>query len=84
MWWGRRIQQCRGRQCRKRDLYQQCLFTVTTPSDPTGTTFDGGVGGGTGWLMVVVPVDPSTTVDLEMTIYDVSDGSGDSAVLIDN
>ena len=60
------------------------LFTVTTPSDLTGTTFDGGVGGGTGWLMVVVPVDPSTTVDLEMTIYDVSDGSYDSAVLIDN
>jgi MYXO-CTERM domain-containing protein len=60
------------------------LFTVVHPSDLTGTTFDGGLGGGTGWLMVVVPVDPGDTIDLEMTIYDRSDGSYDSAVLIDD
>lgn len=59
------------------------LFTVVSSVDLMGTGFDG-VGGGTGWLSIVVPVDPGDTVNLEMYIYDRSDGVYDSAVILDN
>lgn len=59
------------------------LFTVTKSSELTGTGYDGNVGGGTGWLTVVVPVDPGDTIELELTVYDVSDGIYDSTVVLD-
>ena len=59
------------------------LFAVTNPADLAGTGFEV-VGGGTGWLSVVVPVDPSTTITLDLTVYDVADGILDSAVAIDD
>lgn len=60
------------------------LFTVTTPSDLAGTGYGGGVGGGTGWLTIAIPVDEGDTVTLEITVRDVSDGSYDSSALVDN
>ena len=59
------------------------LFAVTNPSDLTGTGFEN-VGGGTGWLTTVVPVDPSTTLTLELTVFDEGDGILDSGVALDN
>ncbi len=59
------------------------LFAVTAPSDLSGTGFEN-VGGGTGWLTTVVPVDPSTNLTLEFTVYDVGDGILDSGVALDN
>ena len=59
------------------------LFDVTSPSELNGTGF-ANVGGGTGWQMTTVPVDPGDTLTVEFVIYDVSDGNYDSAVLLDN
>lgn len=59
------------------------LFAVTNASDLQGTGF-ANTGGGTGWLSVVVPVDPGTVINLELTVYDVADGILDSAVAIDD
>jgi uncharacterized protein (TIGR03382 family) len=59
------------------------LFTVTNPSDLTGTGFEANRGGGTGWLSIVVPVTPSENVDFTMRVYDRSDGIYDSGVLLD-
>ena len=58
------------------------LFAVTSATDLAGTDFEN-VGGGTGWLPTVVPVDPGTTVTLELTVFDVGDGILDSAVALD-
>lgn len=59
-------------------------FTITNSADLQGTGFDGGIGGGTDWLTIVVPIDPNDTVSFEFTVYDVYDGIYDSAVLLDN
>ena len=60
------------------------LFSVTQSSQLAGTGFDNGVGGGTGWLTVVVPATPGDTITLVLSVYDVSDGVYDSGVLIDD
>ena len=60
------------------------FFTVTSSSALTGTGFENGVGGGTGWLTTTAPVTPGETITLEFTIGDVGDGIYDSTVLIDN
>ena len=60
------------------------LFTVTKSADLTGTGFDKGVGGGTGWLTVIVPADPGDTIELVLQVADASDGIYDSAVVLDN
>jgi hypothetical protein len=60
------------------------FFTVVQSADLTGTGFENGVGGGTGWLTMIVPVDPSDVVTISFTIYDVGDGIYDSMVLLDN
>ena len=60
------------------------FFTVTSSSALAGTGFDGGVGGGTGWLTTTAPVLPGETVTLVFSIGDVGDGIYDSTVLIDN
>ena len=41
------------------------------------------MGGATGWLTAVVPVDPLDTVTVNFIVYDVSDGIYDSAVMLD-
>lgn len=60
------------------------LFSVTQSSQLSGTGFDNGVGGGTGWLTVVVPATPGDSLTLVLSVYDVTDGVYDSGVLIDN
>lgn len=60
------------------------LFSVTSSADLQGSGFDGGMGGGTGWLTAVVPADPGTTLTLDLFVYDVSDGVYDSVVLLDD
>jgi hypothetical protein len=59
------------------------LFTVTNTADLLGTDFEH-VGGGTGWLTVVVPVDPGDTVTVTFSIADEADGSYDSTVILDD
>ncbi len=59
-------------------------FSVTASADLTGSGFDNGIGGGTGWLQMLVPVTAGETVTLQFTIYDEGDGSYDSTVLLDN
>jgi hypothetical protein len=60
------------------------LFSVTQSSQLSGTGFDNGVGGGTGWLTVVIPATPGDTITLVLSIYDVTDGVYDSGVLVDD
>ena len=60
------------------------FFTVIQSADLQGTGFENGAGGGTGWLTMIVPVDPGDTVTFSFTIYDVADGIYDSMVLLDN
>ncbi|MAA79572.1 MAG: hypothetical protein CL916_09965, partial [Deltaproteobacteria bacterium] len=60
------------------------FFTVVQNADLQGTGFDNGVGGGTGWLTMIVPVDPNDVVTISFTVYDVADGIYDSMVLLDN
>jgi MYXO-CTERM domain-containing protein len=59
------------------------LFTVVDAASIDGTGFDG-TGGGTGWLTVVIPVDPGDSLQLNFSIYDMSDGNYDSGTLLDN
>ena len=59
------------------------FFSVTSSAALAGTGFDGGVGGGTGWL-TTSPVVPGETITLQFTIGDVSDGIYDSTVLLDH
>jgi len=49
--------------------------------DLAGTGFD--VDGGTGWIRMDVPVTPGEPVTISFSIYDVGDGTFDSAVLLD-
>ncbi len=60
------------------------LFTVTNPQDLLNTGFGNGDGGGTGWLTMLVPVNPLDQIQVEFTIYDMGDGVYDSTVLLDN
>jgi hypothetical protein len=59
------------------------LFDVTNPASLQGTGF-AQVGGATGRLTAWVPVDPGTEVVLDLLVFDRSDGSWDSSVLLDN
>jgi hypothetical protein len=54
--------------------------------DPTGScgASNGLVGGGTGWLTASGNVTPGEVVELRLAIWDTSDGSYDSVVLLDN
>jgi hypothetical protein len=60
------------------------LFSVTQSSQLSGTGFDNGVGGGTGWLTVVVPATPGDSITISFSIYDATDGVYDSSVIIDD
>jgi hypothetical protein len=60
------------------------LFSVTQSSQLSGTGFDNGVGGGTGWLTVVVPATPGDSITISFSVYDAADGIYDSSVIIDD
>jgi hypothetical protein len=59
------------------------LFSVTQSSDLQGTGYENGIGGGTGWVSVDIPVTEGELLGLTFSIYDVTDGVYDSGVLID-
>jgi len=59
------------------------LFQVTSSDDLAGSGFHNGVGGGTGWLTAVVPVQPDTPLTVRLSVGDAGDGILDSVVLLD-
>jgi hypothetical protein len=65
-----------------------CIAGGRTYNCPLGTAELTGTGfeqrAATGWLTGQVPVTPSSTITLRLTIYDAGDGIGDSSVLFDN
>jgi hypothetical protein len=58
--------------------------TCTGDEDLRGTGYDGGVGGGTGWLTTTAPVTPGEIIRLRFMIFDEGDRYYDSLALIDN
>lgn len=58
--------------------------TFLTGYPPTGAYKDDGIGGSTGWLMTQAPVKPGEEITLQFAIWDTSDHSWDSTVLLDN
>jgi len=56
-------------------------YMALLEGDLAGTGFD--VDGGTGWIRMDVPVTPGEPVTISFSIYDVGDGTFDSAVLLD-
>ncbi len=49
-----------------------------------GTGYEGGIGGGTGWLTTTSPVTGGETITLRFIVFDEGDHILDSAVVIDN
>lgn len=56
-----------------------CSLCPLGAADLAGT----GMPAATGWLAADMPVVPAETITLDLTVFDVSDGAGDSVVLID-
>jgi len=64
---------------------QGCSSCLQGTGTLAGTGFDvGGLGAGTGWLTTDAPIVPGETMQLELMVFDVSDGAGDTAVILDN
>jgi hypothetical protein len=64
---------------------QGCSLCSSGPSALAGTGFDvSGLGAATQWLIVDAPIVAGETIQLDLLVFDVSDGAGDSAVLLDN
>jgi hypothetical protein len=59
-------------------------MACTGDADLAGTGYDGGRGGGTGWLTTTAPVTPGEHIKLHFMIFDEGDHAYDSSVLIDN
>jgi len=59
-------------------------MACTGDAELGGTGYNGGAGGGTGWLTTTAPVTPGETIKLRFIIFDEVDSSYDSQVLIDN
>ncbi len=57
------------------------LFPATE-AELAGTAFEGGVGGGTGWLEAVVPVAPGTQIAVRLAVVDGGDSAGGDLVLL--
>ncbi len=53
-------------------------------SELAGTGYEGGVGGGTGWLHTTFPISPGAKTTIRFQVYEEIDGNNDSTVLIDN
>ncbi len=65
------------------------FFTVCTgckqgDGELAGTGYQGGIGGGTGWLTTTSPVEPGETITLRFIVFDEGDHIYDSVVLLDN
>ena len=56
----------------------------TGDAELAGTGYQGGNGGGTGWLTTTAPVRPGEKITLRFIIFDEGDWILDSAVIIDN
>lgn len=65
-------------------LFNVCNGCPLGAAALAGTGYDGGIGGGTGWLTTTAPVTPGETITLRFMIFDESDHILDSAVLIDD
>ena len=65
-------------------LFDECNKCKLGDAGLKGTGYEGGVGGGTGWLTTTAPVKPNETITLRFIVFDESDHILDSAVLIDN
>jgi len=61
---------------------QGCSSCPVGQADLAGTGFDAG-GGATKWLTTEAPIVRGETITLDLSIFDVSDGAMDSAVLLD-
>ncbi len=65
-------------------LFNECQGCSLGAAGLTGTGYENGTGGGTGWLTTTAPVAPGETISLRFIIFDEGDHIYDSAVLIDN
>jgi hypothetical protein len=64
---------------------QGCSICPSGASALAGTGFDvGGAGAGTQWLTVDAPIVAGETMKMDLMVFDVSDGAGDTAVLLDH
>jgi hypothetical protein len=61
---------------------QGCSVCASGPGDLAGTGME--LGGATHWLTTDAPVVAGEIIHIEWMIFDVTDGSGDSHVLLDN
>jgi hypothetical protein len=61
-----------------------CYMCPSGPAKLTGTGFTSTGGAGTEWHTVDAAVVPGETIQLEIMIFDVSDGNFDSSVMVDN
>ncbi len=65
-------------------LFNVCTGCSLTDAGLAGTGYEGGIGGGTGWLTTTAPVTPGETITLRFLIFDEGDHIYDSAVLLDH
>jgi hypothetical protein len=65
-------------------LFNECNGCSLGAAGLDGTGYEGGIGGGTGWLTTTSPVTPGETITLRFVIFDEGDHILDSVVLIDN
>jgi hypothetical protein len=65
-------------------LFNVCSGCALGAASLSGTGYDGGIGGGTGWLTTTAPVTPGETITLRFMIFDEGDHIYDSAVLLDH
>ncbi len=65
-------------------FFTVCKGCQQGETELAGTGYEGGVGGGTGWLTTTSPVEPGETITLRFIVFDEGDHILDSAVLIDN
>ncbi|HYC00900.1 MAG TPA: choice-of-anchor L domain-containing protein [Candidatus Limnocylindrales bacterium] len=61
-----------------------CVSCAGGTAELAGTGMDDVLGAGTIWTTATAPVVPGEEITLDLMVFDVTDGSGDSVVLIDN
>ncbi len=64
-------------------FFQACNGCALGAALLEGTGYEGGVGGGTGWLTTTAPVTPGETITVRLMIWDEGDHIYDSVVFID-
>ncbi|MFZ4577975.1 MAG: MopE-related protein [Myxococcota bacterium] len=64
-------------------LFSSCTGCKLGDAELQGTGYEGGIGGGTGWLTTTSPVTPGETITLRFIVFDEGDHILDSVVLID-